>query len=260
MVKIIFRPKIIFDFDDATWVQNPIAPKALALFADKFIVASHYLAKWPWIRGKPAMIMSNLIDYTLAEKYKTAKNSDKVVLGWIGGAEKSIKNLKLLAPILKRLSNKKLPIIFKIVGAGKSGKIQEIFDATGVDMEYVEKLDWGKEGEIQKANNSFDIGLCPLVDNESNEGRCSLKVLDYMASSVPVIISPVGENRYFIEGEIGGFLPKNENEWVKNLEKLITDTTLREKKGREAKERLVQNYSYQGNIQRYIKFLGLYSK
>ena len=93
---------------------------------------------------------------------------------------------------MKRLSNKKLPIIFKIVGAGKSGKIQEIFDATGVDMEYVEKLDWGKEGEIQKANNSFDIGLCPLVDNESNEGRCSLKVLDYMASSVPVIISPVG--------------------------------------------------------------------
>ena len=91
MVKIIFRPKIIFDFDDATWVQNPIAPKALALFADKFIVASHYLAKWPWIRGKPAMIMSNLIDYTLAEKYKTAKNSDKVVLGWIGGAEKALK-------------------------------------------------------------------------------------------------------------------------------------------------------------------------
>ena len=75
-------------------------------------------------------------------------------------------------------------------------------------MEYVEKLDWGKEGEIQKANNSFDIGLCPLVDNESNEGRCSLKVLDYMASSVPVIISPVGENRYFIEGEIGGFCQK----------------------------------------------------
>ena len=70
---------------------KPNRAKSTGFIADKFIVASHYLAKWPWIRGKPAMIMSNLIDYTLAEKYKTAKNSDKVVLGWIGGAEKALK-------------------------------------------------------------------------------------------------------------------------------------------------------------------------
>lgn len=257
IAKIIFRPTIIFDFDDATWVQNPIAPKALALFADKFIVASHYLAKWQWIRGKPVMIMSNLVDYSLAEKYKIKKTEDKVIIGWIGGAEKSLHNLKILVPILKKLANKKIPITFKIVGAGKSGEVQKIFDATGADIKYVETLDWGKEGEIQKANNSFDIGVCPLMNNESNEGRCSLKVLDYMASGLPVVISPIGENKYFIEEEVGGFLPKDEDEWVECLEKLITDTALREKKGKEAKERLVRKYSYQANMQKYIDFLEL---
>jgi glycosyltransferase involved in cell wall biosynthesis len=260
IVKIVFRPTIIFDFDDATWVQNSIAPKVLAMFSDKFIVASHHLAKWSWIRSKPVMVMSNLVDYSLAEKYKVVKDSDKVVIGWIGGAEKSIKNLELLVPVLQKLADKKLPIIFKIVGAGHSGKVQDMFDATGVETEYVETLDWGKEGEIQKVNNSFDIGVCPLLDNDSNKARCSLKVLDYMASGVPVVISPVGENKYFIEGEVGGFLPKNEDEWVEDLERLILDNELRERKGREAKERLIKNYSYQGNMGKYIDYLGLNSK
>lgn len=257
IVKILFNPTIIFDFDDATWVQNPIAPRVLALVADKFIVASHYLAKWTWIRGKPVLLMPNLVDYTLAERYKAQKENEIIVLGWIGGAPNSMRNLELLTPVLKGLKRKGLPFLFRLVGTLGSQKVRDMFLSTGTSVHFIDTLEWEKEGEIQKANNSFDIGLCPLVDNESNRGRCSLKVLDYMAAGIPVVASPVGENIYFLKGDVGGFLPDDVDEWVEYIDKLIVDVDLRNRKGEEARNRLIKNYSYQSNIQKYIDFLGL---
>lgn len=257
VVKFLFRPTLVFDFDDATWVQNPVAPKALALIADKFIVASHHLAQWSWIRGKPVLLMPNLVDYMLAEKYYVNKKNEKVVLGWIGGAPDSIPNLEILVPVLKKLTEQKLPVTFKLVGAGGSSEVRNLFAKTGMEVEYVDALEWGKEGEIQKANSSFDVGLCPLVDNESNRGRCSLKVLDYMAAGIPVVISPVGENNHFITDGVEGFLPKTVDEWVRDLERLIVDAKFRKDMGVKAKAKLMNEFSYQANMQKYIDFFGI---
>jgi glycosyltransferase involved in cell wall biosynthesis len=257
IVKFVFRPTIIFDFDDATWVQNPIAPRALALIADKYIVASHYLAKWSWLRNRPTLLMPNLVDYSLAEKQGSSHIRDNVVLGWIGGAPDSIANLAMLVPVLKKLAGKNLPIIFKLVGAGSSEKVRQMFAGTGVETELVDTLEWGKEGEIQKANSSFDIGLCPLVDNESNRGRCSLKVLDYMAAGIPVVISPVGENTHFITDGVEGYLPQTTEQWVRDLVGLIENTQQRKEMGEKARKKLKDKFSYQANIQKYVQFLEL---
>jgi len=257
LVKLVFRPTIVFDFDDATWVQNPIAPRALARIADKYIVASHYLAKWPWLRKKPILIMPNLVDYSLAEKYRAERSNDIVVLGWIGGAPNSLQNLEMLVPVLKKLAEKELPVMFKLVGAGKSDTVRRLFGDTGLETEFVEALDWGKEGEIQKSNSSFDIGLCPLVDNESNRGRCSLKVLDYMAAGIPVVISPVGENTHFITDGIEGFLPVTTDGWVRDLVALAENKQLRVDMGRKAKKKLEEEFSYQACIARYVDFLSV---
>jgi glycosyltransferase involved in cell wall biosynthesis len=255
IVKLIFRPTIVFDFDDATWVQNPVAPRALARIADKYIVASHFLATWPWLRKKPVLIMPNLVDYTLAEKYTVERAKGKVVLGWIGGAPNSLPNLEILVPVFRKLAEKNLPVTFKLVGAGKSDAVRKLFADTGIETELVDSLEWGKEGEIQKANSSFDIGLCPLVDNESNRGRCSLKVLDYMAAGIPVVISPVGENTHFVQNGVEGYLPQATEEWVRDLVFLIQNTEQRKEVGQRAKQRLEKEFSYQANIEKYIQFI-----
>lgn len=257
LVKIIFRPTIVFDFDDTIWVPKPIAPRILTLFSDKFIVASHYLAKWPWLHGKPILVMSNLVDYSLAEKYRVDKKKGNVVLGWIGSGPASIQNLKLLVPVFEKLAAKKIPCMFRLVGALGSQELRNLFIPTGIAVEFIDTLEWGKKGEIQKANSSFDIGLCPLIDNESNRGRCSLKMLDYMATGIPVVASPVGENNYFIEDGKSGFLPKTEDEWVWDIKKLVCNATLRKNIGDEAKKKCAHEYSYQANIQKYINFLGI---
>jgi glycosyltransferase involved in cell wall biosynthesis len=262
-VKIVFRPTIIFDFDDATWIQNPIAPKVLAFFADRFIVASHYLSKWPYIKGRPTLVMANLIDYSIADTYgrhaESAGGNAPVVLGWIGNAPDPLsrENLAVLLPAMKALAARKANCVFRIVGTQDDVAVTQPFIDTGIRFESVARLDWGKPGEIQKANAAFDIGLCPLVPGETNEARCSLKVLDYMAAGIPVAISPIGENTYFIEDGVQGFLPKNAGEWTEKLLLLIEDRALREKMGREARAKLEAQYSYQANMQKYIEFLRL---
>ncbi len=257
IVKIIFRPKFIFDFDDATWVQKPLAPRVLAFFSDKFIVASHYLAEWSPLRGKPVMVMTNLVDYTLAERYKVERVKEPVVLGWMGGAPLSLHNLKVMLPALQKLVEDKVNIKFLLIGSLGSKEVVDTMSIPGLNIEFVDRLDWGKEGEIQKGNSRFDIGVCPLVDNESNRGRCSLKILDYMAAGIPVIASPIGENMYFIDDGVTGYLPASTEEWVEKIKILVNDVELRKKMGKASLNKLVKQYSYQGNIDKYIDFLGL---
>lgn len=257
LVKIIFRPTLVFDFDDATWVQNPIAPRVLAFFSDKYIVASHYLAKWPPLQGKPILVMPNLVDYILAEKYKVRREDTKVVLGWIGGAPLSLHNLKIIIPAFEILIKEDVQFKFLLVGTLGSQEVVNTFTLPGLDVEFVDKLNWGKEGEIQKANSRFDIGLCPLVDNESNKGRCSLKVLDYMAAGIPVVASPIGENIYFINKNVTGCLPEVTAEWVRDLKTLILNKEKREEMGKDSLAKLKEEYSYQANIKKYIDFLFL---
>lgn len=267
LVKILFRPTLVFDFDDATWVQNPIAPRVLAFFSDKYIVASHALATWLPLRGKPVMIMPNLVDFEIAAQVAPPSDANekerRVVLGWIGSGPLSMHNLEILVPVFKRLIEDNTVFTFKLVGLltaqypDKHKELLKMFDIPGIHAEYVDVLEWQKKGEIQKANASFDIGLCPLVDNESNRNRCSLKVLDYMAAGIPVAISPVGENIYFVDEAKSGFLPLTTEEWVRDLKKLITDARLRQTMGRAGLEKLKREYSYQRRIGEYEKFLGL---
>lgn len=259
MAKYLFRPRVFFDFDDAIWRRNPIATRALAHIADEFIVATHYLAKWPSLEGKPVTIIPNLVDWNLSVKYQTSGDRHgKVVLGWIGGAHHSLSNLRMLVPVFETLIKDGVPFKFKIVGVLGSQDVRDTFQkVAGLDVEFVDSLDWAKEGEIQKANRSFDVGLCPLLVNEDNEARCSLKVLDYMAAELPVVISDIGEHKYFVDHGVNGFLVNTTEEWIKYLTSLIRNKKLRQRIGRAAGEKIKKYYTYQTNIGKYIEVLGL---
>jgi glycosyltransferase involved in cell wall biosynthesis len=257
MAKYILRPRVIFDFDDAIWRRNPIATRAFAHIADEFIVATHYLAKWPPLGKKPVTIIPNLVDLDLAMKYRMPKESgDKVVLGWIGGAHHSLPNLRILVPVFEALIKNGVSFKFKIVGVLGSRDVRDAFQKiVGLDVEFVDSLDWAKEGEIQETNRSFDIGLCPLLTNEDNEARCSLKVLDYMAAELPVVISNIGEHRHFVDHGVNGFLADTTEEWIKYLSLLICDEDLRRRIGRAAGEKIERHYTYQTNIDKYVTIL-----
>jgi len=257
LVKVLRRPIFIFDFDDAVYTHHPLSTRICIFIADKVTVASHYLAQWEGVKKKPVFVLPNLVDWKFSAKYAIDYNyRDKVAVGWIGGGPENIDNLSLLVPVFEELARKKLSFKFRLIGALSSEKVYTIFNQIkGLDVEFVDKLDWGKTGIIQEANASFDIGVCPLVDNLGNKARCSLKVLDYMAVGLPVVVSAVGENKYFIENNKSGFLVQTPEEWVDSLERLIKSNELRAQIGTAAQERLKRQYSYQSYIDSYYNFI-----
>ena len=98
----------------------------------------------------------------------------------------------------------------------------------------------------------FDIGLMPLTDDEWSKGKCGLKLLQYMAMSVPAVASPVGVNCDIIEDGEDGFLAQSEREWEEKLSRLIDDRGLREEMGRKARMKVEKRYSVRAIFPQFL--------
>lgn len=62
----------------------------------------------------------------------------------------------------------------------------------------VHRLGWRTQGEIGAYNAAFDVCLIPyLVDHPFNRVSCPTKVMDYMATSRPVVTTPLPECRLY---------------------------------------------------------------
>ena len=90
---------------------------------------------------------------------------------------------------------------------------------------------------------SISLGLMPLDDGEWERGKCSFKMLQYMAAGRPCIVSPVGMNRDILaEAEIGR-AATTPAEWVEALCGLLADRNEAERLGAAGRELAVSDYS-----------------
>ena len=106
----------------------------------------------------------------------------------------------------------------------------------------VEHVPWSDEAEAA-AIGGCDVGILPLPDDRWTRGKCAFKALQYMASGLPVVASPVGVNReVVVEGETG-FLPRDDAQWAERLNRLLDDAALRETMGRAGRERVEARYA-----------------
>jgi GT2 family glycosyltransferase/glycosyltransferase involved in cell wall biosynthesis len=74
----------------------------------------------------------------------------------------------------------------------------------------------------------YDIGLAPLVDNEFNQAKSSIKYLDYAALGLAVACSDVEPYRHIVRhNENGVLIPAVAGAWYQTLRQLITDQDFR---------------------------------
>ncbi|MCI5140304.1 MAG: glycosyltransferase family 1 protein [Candidatus Electrothrix sp. ATG1] len=112
-------------------------------------------------------------------------------------------------------------------------------------------LRWSREVEVQ-AIQQMHIGIMPLHDNEWEKGKCSFKMLQYMATELPVVVSPVGMNKEVLErGEIG-FGTRNYSEWIDALTSLVGSTELRRQMGEKGRNVVEQHYSVEKIIPQLV--------
>lgn len=90
----------------------------------------------------------------------------------------------------------------------------------------------------------YDIGIAPLTQSAFNDGKSYLKYLDYAALGIAPAVSDCASYRKVVVNESTGLLVSNEiDAWVLALDRLICDTTFRQRIQLAAREDLVANHT-----------------
>ena len=103
----------------------------------------------------------------------------------------------------------------------------------------------------QAAFDRMSIGLMPLADTVWCNGKCSYKMLCYMAAGLPVVVTAAGMNRDVLAlGEVG-LSAGCEREWVDALTTLLENANLRRHMGAAGRAVVEERFSLQRLAQQY---------
>jgi len=164
------------------------------------------------------------------------------VVGWTG-SHSSVSYLSLLNQPLQELRRRR-PFRLLVVGV-------ERFEVPGLD---VECRPWSAAGEVRDLWD-MDVGIMPLPDEPWARGKCGMKAIQYMGVGIPAVVSPVGANREIVSDGVTGFHAATAAEWVEKLDLLLTDSGLRRRLGRAARERGRSLYSAETQAPRVAEIL-----
>lgn len=236
----------MLDFDDAIFHKYDISNNWLIRFllADKIpkimraansvIAGSHYIKEFCIKSGaKDVIYIPTVIDidrYPYSSKVSIKNRSDLISIVWIGSPS-TVKYLQLLCEPLSKLATMS-NIVLKIIGG--SNNLDGRFNT--------EIVKWSFESEVDEIASS-DIGVMPLFNGPWEEGKCALKLIQYMACGLPIIASPVGMNNILVDHGVNGFLASNAAEWTYYLHLLAADPELRKKMGASGRKKIEGYYS-----------------
>lgn len=241
----LLNPNIVYDIDDAIWLLPPHSSMAgnrllskLANMRFKWnvrlsktiIVSTPYIADHARKLNPSVVVIPTLVE---TDKYfqKVHRPIKPLVIGWIGGGG-NVKYLQQVASPLSAIAST-YDIILRVISS-RSIHIK------GVPTEFRK---WSKNTANQDLK-AFDIGIMPLSDNAYTRGKGGFKLLEYMASGIPSVASPVGVNCNLIKNKENGFLANNSDQWQKALICLIKDSTLRQKIGMNGYDFVRKKFDY----------------
>jgi len=249
-----FKKPIIFDFDDAIFLQNynpvnkiyrffkfPSKIKYIIKMSSAVIVANNFLKEYAEKYNKSVFIIPTSID---TSKFTIAKrNNRQVTIGWIGSQTAS-SYLEIIFGAMQKLSEE-YDFILKIIGADKNISIP------GVE---IENKKWSLKNEIEDFQ-SIDIGIYPLPDSLWARGKSAFKAIQYMSMGIPVVASPVGMNREVIQNGVNGFLANSDEEWIDKISLLIENKDLRAKIGLTGRKAVEEKFSLKVNAPKFLEII-----
>ncbi|MFN9213763.1 MAG: glycosyltransferase family 4 protein [Gemmatimonadota bacterium] len=210
------RPRVL-DVDDALWAlpRGGFAAR-LARRCDRVIAGNAFLAEWFGRHCRDVMIVPTAVD---TARFVPAGRppSASVVIGW-SGASGGLPYVEALAPALAAVMARR-PEVRLCVLSDRAPRLE------GLPPERVEYVRWRPEVEVPTIQG-FDLGLMPLRDSTWERGKCSYKMLLYMACGVPALVSPVGMNvEVLAHGEVGTGVP--DGAWAEAILEWVDDSARR---------------------------------
>jgi glycosyltransferase involved in cell wall biosynthesis len=238
----IKKVKVVFDLDDALFLTNAnflginMRPGSFSLEwviknADLVTVNGQYLYEYAHPLNRNTVIIQDPIDTRLFYPRRNKKRNRKLTLGWEGVPKNHYDNLAILIEPLIKLS-REYDLRFSLISSLGDPKVKQMFKSLEETME----IDYGPEQwlttkQFAASIADFDILLSPLQKTLWYEGKSALRAGIGMAIGIPVVASPVGEQKRIIKHGINGYLAMDEADWYLYLKKLVNDNALRKEMG-----------------------------
>lgn len=238
--------RYILNFDDNVWEKYADSPRLRDKYDRLVAGAAGVIAANAFLRDKVAKFNSQVIEIPTAVEFADYQldivKRPGLALCWIG-TPVTYFYLERFADALREMAKN---VDFTLVVIGR--KSLESRRIAGVKQEF---LDWSEESEAAEIKRCH-IGIMPLLDDDFSRGKSAYKLIQCLAAGLPVIASPVGENRRVVNPSCG-FLAAGPAEWAAALEKLSDPAVYRSLAGG-AKERS-RDYSLETWRPRYVDFV-----
>lgn len=223
--------RVIFDVDDAVrfhpdWVGPYSRVRTAMRFAATARNVSHVVAGNAYLAdmfddggsGSAKTVIPTTID---AGRYRVKRHAATAAprLVWIG-SRSTIGYLRRFMPAIERAA-RRVPGLRLLTIADESVRSSVL---------PVEHVPWSLAAESEALCRG-DIGVAPTPTDRWTLGKCGFKILQYMASGLPVIASPVGANASLVRPGETGLLPARDEDWPDAIAALAHDVELRARMG-----------------------------
>jgi len=231
--ELLLKKPVVFDVDDAIFLgrggkaADKIAERSSLVICGNDFLADHFS------QFNTVKVLPTAVDVSRFRKIENSILSRRII-GW-SGTSSGFKFLYQIEWAIACVLKKYPDVIFKVV-ADKSPSFS-ILPAKQVLFEK-----WSAVREVDVLNE-FSIGIMPLEDTLWARGKCSFKMLTYMAVGIPVIVSPIGMNKEVLnKGEVG-YAALSVHDWVEAMESLLESPGLSVEMGIAGQEIIKKYYS-----------------
>jgi glycosyltransferase involved in cell wall biosynthesis len=214
-------------------LKSPGKVTRLCSLASTVIVNGSPLRIFAERHNRNVWVVPNLVDATT---YQPRIRSAGVppCLGWIGSPS-TAGNLDLLAEPLRRLASR---VVFELQVVGATRRTIGTVPCTWKP--------WTADSEVEDLGR-FDVGLLPLGNHPWNPWKFNFKLAQYMALGIPPVCTPVGSNPEIVDHGVTGFLAASSGDWVRYLEELLTNDSLRQEMGAAGAEYAHRHFTVAAN-------------
>ncbi|HEY0594058.1 MAG TPA: glycosyltransferase family 4 protein [Thermoanaerobaculia bacterium] len=207
---------LVLDVDDAIWMHGRQAERAAADTASRAAIVfagNAFLAEWFSRYCRDVRVIPTAVDTDRFGIAGEGSRYDRFTIVWTGTSS-NLPYLYAIEPALERFL------------AGREAELLVVSERAPrfrtIDSSRVRFVRWSPATEASAIGRA-QVGVMPLGTSDWDRGKCSFKMLQYMACGLPVVATPTGMNRDLLEMDDIGFGPSSESEWVDALMALESD-------------------------------------